>query len=478
MRLLAFTFCALLSLGAGDVFAASYRFQALIDLDRDPRTGCASDSAAPAMTGHELRVVALTDRSQVSETLVDGCRLGAWEPLDRDSMPQPIRVGQGEFGSDAIEWSLSRQWLAGVSRIELQVVAQRLDLPATDVVGDGAYGRAFELDLGHGGLAVPSLGNAGLALLAVTLAWLGLRRSNRAGAAALAGVLVIVALLGGDVLPDARADADDPGVVADHDIGNDAADPGVDILHARVGADAQRVHFRIDVNNIEDDGLAAGAKVLFIGNSLTYSNELPSMLKAIALQAGKRLTSDAITIPGGALEDHFRGRTAHAALASGGYSVVMLQQGPSSLPESQANLREWTQRFEQRIRAGGARPALYMVWPDVTRLAFFDDVRASYSNAALDVNGMFIPAGEAWRAAWRVDPGLPLYDGDQFHPSPLGSYAAALSIFAELYRQSPVGLPARLMLDDGAVLQFDANQAQVVQTAAWSAHLEFGRAGE
>ena len=91
---------------------------------------------------------------------------------------------------------------------------------------------------------------------------------------------------------------------------------------------------------------------------------------------------------------------------------------------------------------------------------------------------MFIPAGEAWRAAWRVDPGLPLYDGDQFHPSPLGSYAAALSIFAELYRQSPVGLPARLMLDDGAVLQFDANQAQVVQTAAWSAHLEFGRAGE
>ena len=478
MRLLAFTFCALLSLGVGDVFAASYRFQALIDLDRDPATGCASASAASAMSGHELRVVALTDRTQVSETLVEGCRLGAWEPLDRDSMPQPIRVGQGEFGSDAVEWSLSRQWLAAASQISLHVVAERLDLPATDVVGAGALGTAFELELGDAGLAVPSLGNAGLGLLAVALAWLGLRRSNRAGAAVLTRAVVILALLGQTPVPDARADDERPAGVAVTDAGNDAADPGVDILRAQASAAAQRVHFRIDVNNIEDDGVAANSKVLFIGNSLTYSNELPSMLEAIALQAGKRLTSDAITIPGGALEDHFRDRTAQAALASGGYSVVILQQGPSSLPESQVNLLEWTRRFESRIRAGGARPALYMVWPDVTRLAYFGDVHASYSNAALEVNGMFIPAGEVWRAAWRVDPQLPLYGADQFHPSPLGSYAAALSMFVELYRQSPVGLPARLVLDDGATVQFDVDQAQTLQTAAWSAHLQFGRAGE
>lgn len=477
MRLLVFTLCVLLTVGNGVAFAASYRFQVLIDLDHDGQTGCPPDGGGNA-SGADLRVFALTDRIEVTQTVIEGCNQGVWELLDRDVLVRPIAVGQGWSGSDAIEWSLGRQWLAGAARIPLRFVADRVDLPATDVVGAGPLGSALELELGGSAAAVPSLGGAGLALLAAILAGLGLRRSPRSGAAAVCCGLLVMALLGRNLLPEALADGDAILRVTENDAGNDAADAGVDILHVQATAGDGRVHFRLDVNNIEDDGLADPARVLFIGNSLTYSNDMPTMLEAIALQAGKRLTTDAITIPGGSLEDHFRGRTAHTALASGRYSIVILQQGPSSLPESQANLREWTQRFESRIRAGGARPALYMVWPDATRLAFFDDVRGSYSNAALDVNGMFIPAGEVWRAAWRVDARLPLYDGDQFHPSTLGSYAAALSIFAELYRQSPVGLSSRLVLANGEVLELDSAQAQIVQSAAWSAHLEFGRAGE
>lgn len=469
--------CAFLLVDAGDGLAASYRFQVLIDLDRDAQTGCAPAGAAGAMVGQDLRILALTDRSQVSETVVERCHQGAWEQVERDARARPIAVGQGHFGSDAIEWSLPRSRVSALPRIPLRFVAERLDLPAADVVGDGPLGSKLELGLVDDTLAVPSLGRVGMALLALFLAWLGLRRSPRAGAAAVSSGLILLALWAQGLPPEARADAARIGYVAAHDAGNDVADAGVDILKVQASVEGEQVNFRVDVNNIEDDALADGARVLFIGNSLTYSNELPSILEAIARQSGKRLITDAITIPGGALEDHFRGRTAHAALASGGYAIVILQQGPSSLPESQANLREWTQRFAPRIRAGGARPALYMVWPDETRLAFFDDVRTSYSNAALDANGMFIPAGEVWRAAWRIDAQLPLYDDDRFHPSALGSYAAALSMYAELYRQSPLGLPARLVLANGDVLEFDAAQAQVIQTAAWTAHLEFGRAG-
>ena len=477
MRLMAFAFLAFLTVGGGDGLAASYRFQVLIDVDRNAQTGCASDGAASALIGQDLRVVALSDRNQISETVVEGCQQGDWELLDRDAVPRPIAHAQGHFGSDAIEWWLPRRWIPVLPRIPLRFVAERLDLPASDFVGDGAPGTVLELELGDETEAVPSLGSAGMALLALALSWLGLRRSPRAGAAAVSSGLVLLALWAQGLPPEAHADDARVGHVAALDAGNDAADAGVDFLAVQASADGEQVHFRVDVNNIEDDALADGARVLFIGNSLTYSNELPSILEAIARQSGKRLITDAITIPGGALEDHFRSRTAHAALASGGYAIVILQQGPSSLPESQANLREWMQRFAPRIRAGGARPALYMVWPDETRLAFFDDVRASYSNAALDVNGMFIPAGEVWRAAWRIDAQLPLYAGDRFHPSALGSYAAALSMYAELYRQSPVGLPARLVLANGDELELDAVQVEIVQTAAWTAHLEFGRAG-
>ena len=259
--------------------------------------------------------------------------------------------------------------------------------------------------------------------------------------------------------------------------GSDSADAGSDISHARIAVAGENREFQFDVNNIEDNGLAGNARILFIGNSLTFSNSLPLMLQAIAAQAGKILVAEAITSPGAALEDHFRQRTAHAALANGGYQWVILQQGPSSLPASQDNLRTWAKRYDPLIRAGGARPALYMVWPDVSRNAYFNAVRDAYSNAALAIDGMFIPAGEAWREAWRANSDLSLYAADQFHPSPLGSYAAALSMFAELYQQSPAGLPARLVLKNGVVFDFDEEQVRTIQAAVWRTHLAQGRRG-
>lgn len=115
----------------------------------------------------------------------------------------------------------------------------------------------------------------------------------------------------------------------------------------------------------------------------------------------------------------------------------MLQQGPSSLPESRVSLREWTAKFAPLIRAAGARPALYAVWPEKARSFAFPDVSESYRLAAADVGGLFVPAGDAWLAAWRRDPRLPLYSDDDFHPSVAGSYLAALVIYRVLWGPLP-----------------------------------------
>ena len=61
--------------------------------------------------------------------------------------------------------------------------------------------------------------------------------------------------------------------------------------------------------------------------------------------------------------------------------------------------------------------------------------------AAHDVAGTLLPAGDAWREAWRRGPSLTLYADDGFHPSGLGSYLAALTIWRGLSTQSAVGLP-------------------------------------
>ena len=79
--------------------------------------------------------------------------------------------------------------------------------------------------------------------------------------------------------------------------------------------------------------------------------------------------------------------------AAGGI-VVVLQQGPSALPESQVNLREWTARFDGAIRATGAPAALYHACSrGANRRDAFDAVSRSYARAAEDVGGMLLPSG-------------------------------------------------------------------------------------
>ena len=208
--------------------------------------------------------------------------------------------------------------------------------------------------------------------------------------------------------------------------------------------------------------------VLFVGNSLTYANELPEMVRALALASGKTLRIGVVANPDWSLEDHWNGGDARSVIRRG-WDVVVLQQGPSSLPESRALLIDYTRRFAGEIRAAGATPALYAVWPSQSRLGDFDRASESYRLAAQDVDGMLFPAGEAWRAGWREDPGLPLYAADGLHPSVAGTYAAALVIYARLLDRSPVGSPTEFNLRNGVLVHIDPAHAQVLQRAAEAA---------
>lgn len=176
----------------------------------------------------------------------------------------------------------------------------------------------------------------------------------------------------------------------------------------------------------------AEMRVLFVGNSLTYTNDLPGMVSALARLEDRSFAAATIAHPNVSLEDH-AGMGVFDVIRRERPDVVVLQQGPSSLDESRVNLIEWTHHFAEVIEASGGRPALLMVWPPVDRLAFFDAVRDNYRAAADEVDGLFIPAGESWRAAWRRDDALALFGGDGFHPSPLGTLVAALTVHAVLH---------------------------------------------
>lgn len=224
-------------------------------------------------------------------------------------------------------------------------------------------------------------------------------------------------------------------------------------------------------------GPSGALHVLFVGNSLTQLNDLPEMVRTLAVQGGHpEPVIGTVLRPDYSLGDHLNEGTATRMIRSGSWHVVILQQGPSGLPESRTILIDDTQRFDSLIRDAGGRTGLFMVWPDASRMTAFDSVSRNYRAAAVTVGGDLYAAGDAWQAAWRRDSTLPLYGSDNFHPSPQGSYLAALVIYAGLYGTSPLGLPSKFTVGRaGWTLSVPPGQAQVLQAAA--AEVTAGNAG-
>ncbi|HWI20602.1 MAG TPA: hypothetical protein VNT81_22760 [Vicinamibacterales bacterium] len=201
-------------------------------------------------------------------------------------------------------------------------------------------------------------------------------------------------------------------------------------------------------------------RLLFIGNSLTYANDLPAMVCALARAAGKRAVCESVAKPDYGLEEHWNERAVQRVIARG-WDVVILQQGPSALPESRRLLIQYTKRFDEEIRKAGARTALYMVWPSRARRGDFPGVSQSYSAAAASVSGLLLPAGDAWRAAFAENSALPLYGPDGFHPSPAGTYLAALVAYQQVFGEAPPVVPVPAGVDASAEALTRAAQTAV-----------------
>lgn len=211
-------------------------------------------------------------------------------------------------------------------------------------------------------------------------------------------------------------------------------------------------------------------RVLFVGNSLTYTNDLPAMVRAIAQANGDTFTTKSLAFPDWGLEDHWVKGSAPAEITDEVWDLVVMQQGPSSLAASRLDLLAWSRKFGDLARRHHTCPAMYMVWPAKAYGASFDAVHAHYAEAADSIDGLFLPAGDAWRKVWGRRPSLALYGPDDFHPSPLGSYVAALAIYSGITGRSPVGNPATV---PGVDLD-DATRTEI-QRAVWEATDELPR---
>jgi hypothetical protein len=198
--------------------------------------------------------------------------------------------------------------------------------------------------------------------------------------------------------------------------------------------------------------VGTGSHLLFVGNSYLFYNDIPDMMQSLADSAkGERVAIALVVGPDIALVDHWNSGVAKAAIASGSWKWVVLQQGPSSVQANRDTLRSMTQLFAAEIKKNGGTPVLFSAWPTLDRSQDFDRAIESYTLAANDVGGLLVPVATAWQLASQRDPTLKLYD-DGIHPSIDGAYLSALVLYAKLLGKDPRGLPKTLRTRTGRLV--------------------------
>ncbi|MEO8226678.1 MAG: hypothetical protein ABI637_04560 [Gemmatimonadota bacterium] len=221
-------------------------------------------------------------------------------------------------------------------------------------------------------------------------------------------------------------------------------------------------------------GSSVTLAVLFIGNSLTYVNDLPATLTGVAAGNGDRIRTEMVAGPRVGLGRHLvAGSEARAAIQRGGWDYVVLQTGSTSDSAFNADLVNDVRQFDVLARAGGARTALYVTWAS----AGGDFCFAGSLAAAAAVNAVLLPTSVAWERTLRQYPSALLYGPDGAHPSPAGTYLVAITIYETLTGHDARTLSDRAVVN-GVALNEPLSAVRQLQEAAHSASSDGVEAGD
>ncbi len=241
-------------------------------------------------------------------------------------------------------------------------------------------------------------------------------------------------------------------------------------------------------------------RVLFIGNSYTYNNNLPAQLVALAQSATPPVPIQTRTVaqPGVRLQQHWERGEALAALRQGPWDYVVLQEqstlglllieGRHEVNDPDRAFHPYARRFAEEARKVGAQPLFLLTWARRDTPESQARLTQAYMSVAREMGAPIIPAGLAWARVRQEHPDLALYHQDGSHPSPAGSYLTACALYATLTGRSPVGLATVLTghpMPEGVLnpskrvtlASLTPQEAEHLQRTAWATYEELRQSG-
>lgn len=246
--------------------------------------------------------------------------------------------------------------------------------------------------------------------------------------------------------------------------------------------------------NVSDK--AEKLRVLFIGNSYTYFNNMPQIFSGLAASAKppQSVETEMVTVGGATLKFLWAGGKPQEALSHGKWDYVVLQEQSTLGPPKVVNgipqindpkeFHAAARTIDPEIKKLGAKPIFYMTWarkdsPDKQPL-----LTDAYSSIGKELHDAVAPVGLAWQNALSARPEVELHIADKSHPTPAGSYLAACVFYSIIFGKSPEGLPGRLIgtvIDhtgkigdaQGELVNLSKEDAAFLQRIAWQTAQQF-----
>jgi len=245
--------------------------------------------------------------------------------------------------------------------------------------------------------------------------------------------------------------------------------------------------------------LNAQERVLFIGNSYTAANSLPTMVAAVASSANQNLACSQQTLGGATLYQHSQSNATYTKLASQSWDYVVLQaqsQEPS-FPYSQFSWQTlpYAIQLVDSIRsiAPCAQPVFFRTWgrengdqancavfPPLCTYEGMDSILHRHYSLMADTTDAYLsPVGSVWKHIRDTDSTINLYTSDGSHPSLAGTYAAACTFFSMITRMDPNSITddQNLAPAVAAAIRQAAKNVVYDSLSAWSVGLYDTEAG-
>lgn len=194
-------------------------------------------------------------------------------------------------------------------------------------------------------------------------------------------------------------------------------------------------------------------RILFVGNSFTYVNDMPAMFDSIAVTQKKPVSITRVVKGGERFSGHLKNKRLIELLKKGGWNFVVLQDQSSdpAMPtrEVVAETYKNAHTLDSLAKAGSpkVKVVFYMTWghkygcrTPKAGYPIIDTYKGmqmrlvtSYLEMAYENNSICAPVGLAWEQIREKHPEYVLYRPDAYHPSVLGSYLAANVIYATIF---------------------------------------------